>query len=284
MIYFTDKEIDELLAEDVPYFDITTSILRLENKPAKIQFTTRENTVVCCTEEVLKIFSKLAVNVTLFTPSGEYIEKDVKFLEGEGLSKNIHAAWRTCENILGFASGIATRTRALVEAATECNTTIQISTTRQTIPYTKKIATKAVMAGGASIHRLGLSESILIFDNHYSFLGDLNNLEARLKEQKNLIADKAITVEVKNPEDALKVAKANIDVIILNRFDVKDISNMKSEINKINKNIKVAVSGGITIDNVREYAESGADIIIASWPYYADPSALSVAISPIYDY
>jgi molybdenum transport protein len=284
MIYFTDKEIDELLIEDVPYFDITTSILKLENKPAKIQITTRENTVVCCTEEVLKIFSKLAINPTLFTPSGEYIEKGVKFLEGEGLSKNIHAVWRTCENILGFASGIATRTRALVEAAKEINSTIQISTTRQTIPYTKKIATKAVMAGGASIHRLGLSESILIFDNHYSFLGDLSNLEAKLKEQKNLIADKAITIEIKNAEDALKVAKANIDVIILNRFDVKEISNLKDEINKINKNIRLAVSGGITIDNVREYARSGADIIIASWPYYADPSSLSVTISPIYDY
>ncbi len=284
MIYFTDKEIDELLIEDVPYFDITTSILKLENKPAKIQITTRENTVVCCTEEVLKIFSKLAINPTLFTPSGEYIEKGVKFLEGEGLSKNIHAVWRTCENILGFASGIATRTRALVEAAKESNSTIQISTTRQTIPYTKKIAAKAVMAGGASIHRLGLSESILIFDNHYSFLGDLSNIEAKLKEQKNLIADKAITIEIKNAEDALKVAKANIDVIILNRFDVKDISNLKAEINKINKNIRLAVSGGITIDNVREYARSGADIIIASWPYYADPSALSVTISPIYDY
>ncbi len=284
MIYFTDREINELLAEDIPYFDLTTSILKLENKPAKIQISTCENTVVCCTEEVVKIFSKLAIDATLFTPSGEYIEKGVKFMEGEGLSKNIHAAWRTCENILGFASGIATRTRELVIKARESNPDIQISTTRQTIPYTKKIAIKAVMAGGASIHRLGLSESILIFDNHYSFLGALDNLEARLKEQKNLIADKTITVEVKNAEDALKVAGASIDVIILNRFDAKDIRDLKKEINKLNKNIKLAVSGGITIDNVNEYAGSGADIIIASWPYYANPSALSVIISPIFDY
>ena len=78
MIYFTDKEIDELLSEDIPYFDLTTSILKLENKPAKIQIFTREDTVVCCTEEVLKIFSKLNIQATLFTPSGEYIEKDVK--------------------------------------------------------------------------------------------------------------------------------------------------------------------------------------------------------------
>jgi molybdenum transport protein len=284
MIYFTDKEIDELLAEDVPYFDLTTSILKLENKPAKIQISTKEDTVVCCTEEVIRIFEKLAINPTLFTPSSDYIEKGVKFLEGEGLSKNIHTVWRTCENILGFASGIATRTRELVEKTKEINSDIQISTTRQIIPYTKKIATKAVMAGGASIHRLGLSESILIFDNHYSFIGDLGNLETRLKEQKILIADKAITVEVKNSEDALKVAKSNIDVIILNRFESREVAPVKKEINKINEKIRVAVSGGITIYNVEEYAKSGADIIITSWPYYADPATLSVTISPIYDY
>ena len=284
MIYFTDKEIDELLAEDVPYFDITTSILRLENKPAKIQFATKEDTVVCCTEEVLKIFSKLSIQPTLFTNSGEYIENGVKFLEGEGLSKNIHTSWRTCENILGFASGIATRTRELVEKAKESNPDIQIMTTPQTIPYTKKIAAKAVMAGGASIHRLGLSESILIFDNHYSFLGDFENLEARINEQKSLIADKNITIEVKNSDDALKVARADINVIILNWFEVSQIKELKKEIKKINPRIRLAVSGGITGSNVTEYAKSGADMLISSWPYYADPSVLSVIITPIFDY
>ncbi len=284
MIYFTDKEIDELLAEDVPYFDLTTSILRLENKPAKIQIATNEDTVVCCTEEVLKIFTKLSIQPTLFTNSGEYIEKGVKFLEGEGLSKNIHASWRTCENILGFASGIATRTRELVEKAKESNPDIQILTTRQTIPYTKKIAAKAVMAGGGSIHRLGLSESILIFDNHYSFLGNFENLEARISEQKSLIADKNITIEVKNPEDALIVAKTDVNIIILNRFDVAQIKELKKEISKLNPRIRLAVSGGITGSNVTEYAKSGADMLISSWPYYADPSDLSVTITPIFDY
>ena len=284
MIYFTDKEIDELLAEDIPYFDMTTSILRLENKPAKIQIATKENTIVCCTEEVLKIFSKLSIQPTLFTNSGEYIEKGVKFLEGEGLSKNIHASWRTCENILGFASGIATRTRELIEKAKESNPDIQILTSRQTIPYTKKIATKAVMAGGGSIHRLGLSESILIFDNHYSFLGDFENLEARINEQKNLIADKNITIEVKNSDDALKVAGTNINIIILNQFEVTQIKELKKEINKLNPDIRLAVSGGITGSNVKEYAKSGADMLISSWPYYADPSVLSVTITPIFDY
>ena len=98
MIYFTDKEIDDLLIEDVPYFDLTTSILRLENKPAKIQFFTGEDTVLCCTEEVMKIFNKVGIQTTLFTPSGEFIEKGIKFYEGEGLSKNIQAVIQASKN------------------------------------------------------------------------------------------------------------------------------------------------------------------------------------------
>lgn len=184
MIYFTDQEIDQLLMEDVQYFDLTTSLLRLENKVAKIQISTRESTVVCGTEEVMKIFIRTGIQTTLFTPSGEHLGKEVKFLEGEGLSGNLFAISRTVENLLRYASGIATRTRLLLEKAHEVNKDISIVTTRKTIPGTRKIAIKAVKAGGATIHRLGLSESILVYKNHYAFLGGPEHLAKRIREQK----------------------------------------------------------------------------------------------------
>jgi molybdenum transport protein len=283
MIYFTDKEIDDLLIEDVPYFDLTTTILRLENKPAKIQFFTRENTVVCCTEEVMKIFQKVGIQTTLFTPSGEFLEKGIKFFEGEGLAKNIQSVMRASENLMGFASGMATRTRKLIEKAREVNPGIIVSTTRKTIPYTKKIAIKAVTAGGAAIHRLGLSESILVFDNHYSFLGGLSNLEKRIREQKNLISGKIITVEVKNPEDARLIANSGIDIIQLDRLGYKEIKILKKEINALNSGVKIAVTGDINLDTVEEYAKTGADILVTSWPYFGEPSDLMVTVTPIFD-
>jgi len=95
---------------------------------------------------------------------------------------------------------------------------------------------------------------------------------------------KNITIEVKNSDDALKVARTDINTIILNRFEVTQIKELKKEINKLNPRIRLAVSGGITGSNVTEYAKSGADMLISSWPYYADPSDLSVIISPIFDY
>jgi molybdenum transport protein len=283
MLYFTDQEIDHLMTEDVPYFDLTTSLLRLENKPAKIQVTTREPTVVCCTEEVMKIFNKSGVQTTLFTPSGEHLEKDVKFLEGEGLSGNLFTIARTIENLLRYASGIATRTRMLLEKAHEANPDIMVATTRKIIPYTRKIAIKAVNSGGATIHRFGLSESILIYKNHYLFLGGIENLEKRLKEQKTRAGGKMITVEVDTPEDALRVTKTGVDVVQLDKFSPADIRKIRKAILKSGSGIKLAAAGNITFKNVSDYARSGADILVTSWPYYGEPADMTISIQPIFD-
>jgi molybdenum transport protein len=284
MIYFTNQEIDQLLMEDIQYFDLTTSLLRLENKPAKIQFSTREPTVVCCTEEVMEIFHRTNISTTLFTPSGEHLEKDVKFFEGEGLSGNLFAVARTVENLLRYASGIATRTRMLIEKAQEVNRNMIINTTRKTIPSTRKIAIKAVKAGGASIHRLGLSESILIYKHHYNFLGGPGNLEKRISEQRTRAGGKLITVEAETFEDALMFAQSGIDMIQLDKFSVSDIKRLKKEVTKINPAIKLAAAGNITLKNVQDYANSGADILVTSWPYYGEPADMTVNILPIYDF
>ncbi len=283
-MYFTDHELDQLLTEDIPFYDLTTSLLKLGNKPAKIQFTTRHETLVCCTEEVLKIFSKLNIHPTLITPSGEFLEAKVKFLEGEGLAKNIHAAWRTCSNLMEYASGIATRTKKLVDKAKEANPDIVIATTRKTIPFTKKIALKAVRSGGASIHRVNLSESILIFKNHYKFLGGLDSIDEKLKEQKNLITEKNITLEVKTKEEALTVSKKYINVLQMDKMPAEEVKNIVDELRPKYPNLKFAAAGGITYDNIGEYARTGVDLLVTSWPYYATPAEFTVSIEPIYDF
>ena len=283
-MYFSDHELDQLITEDIPFYDLTTSLLRLGNKPAKIQFTTRHETVICCTEEVLKIFAKINIQPTLITPSGELLEPKVKFLEGEGLAKNIHAAWRTCSNLMEYASGIATRTKKLVDKAKEANPDIVIATTRKTIPFTKKIALKAVRSGGASIHRVNLSESILIFENHYKFLGGLENIDEKLKERKNLITEKNIALEVKSKEMALSVSKEYIDVLQLDKLPASELKSVVDELKPKHPNLKFAAAGGITYDNISEYAKTGVDLIVTSWPYYATPAEFTVSIEPIYDF
>lgn len=284
MIYFTDQEIDTLITEDVPYFDLTTSLLKLGSQPAKIQFSTRHETVICGTEEVLKIFAKFSIQPTLITPSGDRIGSGVKFFEAEGLAKHVHTIWRSITNLMEYASGIATRTRLLVEKAREINPHIVIATTRKTSPYSRKIAVKAVYAGGAGIHRLGLSESVVIFGNHYKFLGGLDGIKSKLEQMQDNIGGKTIVLEVKSAEDALAMADAHINVLQLDHIKPDELQGLVPKIKEISPNLKIAAAGGIREENIESYASSGVDILVSSWPYFGRPADFKVAIEPIYDY
>jgi molybdenum transport protein len=283
MIYFTDAEIDQLINEDLPYYDLTSLSVKMGSKVARISFATRHNTVVCGTEEVLKIFEKFRITPTLISFSGEQIEEGFKFLEGEGLANSVHAIWRTAASLLEFASGIATRTRELIDKAHAANPDIAVVTTRKSIPFTKKIAVKAVRAGGGNLHRLGLSDSILIFDNHIKFLGGLGQLILKLPEIRHRAAGRSITVEVNNEDDALSLASTGINALQLDHFGPKKIRELIPKLRKVHPTLKIIAAGNIDISNIADFANTGVDTIVASSPYYGKPADFTVNIEPVFD-
>ena len=283
MIYFTDEELDRLIIEDVPYFDMTTRLTHFGSQLAKIQFYTKEPTVICGTEEVMRLFSKLNITPTLVTLSGEHLEKDVKFLEAEGLTKHLHTIWRTASNLLEYASGIATRTKLMVEAAKKINPNIIVTGTRKTIPYTRKIVAKAILIGGGNINRLSLSENILFYRNHYKFFGGLNGLLRKFDQIKKNASGKPITIEVSNGADALALSEIPVDIIQLDTMDPDEIKGIVEQIKQANPSVRIAAAGGINLENVEVYASTGIDIIVTSFPNYCKPADFKVEIDPLVD-
>jgi molybdenum transport protein len=283
MIYFTDAEIDQLIHEDLPYYDLTSLSIKMGSKVANVSFTTTDETVICGTEEVLKMFDKFNIAPTLISVSGEQIEAGIKFLEAEGLAKNIQSVWRTAANLIEFASGIATRTKQMIDDVHEVAPDINIATTRRTIPFTRKIAIKAVRAGGGQIHRLGLSDSILIFDKHLNFLGGLEAVIRKLDEIKKRSEGKSICIEARNEHDAMLIAKTDIETLQLNKMSAKEIKKLVPELRKVNPTIRIAAAGNIVLDNVKEFADTGVDVIVTSWPYYGKPAEFLVNIEPAFD-
>lgn len=283
MFYFTDQELDDLVMEHLGHFDVATSLLRLENKPAKIQFSTCDTTVVCCTEEAMKIFTKFGIQTTLFTPSGETIEKDVKFFEGEGLSKNIQAVLPSVTYLVGFASGIATRMRSLAGKANETNPDIIVAASRYIIPNTKKIANKAVLSGGGSIHCNELSDTVMINGNHFGFMGGPERLEERLSRYRKPFTGAKIMAETNNKKESLKIARSGIDILQLNDFSAEDIASVKKELNRLKLAVKLAAVGHYTPENIEQYVRSGADILLSSWIMNGIPADLKVSVMPIFD-
>ena len=278
MMYFNEQEIDSWIGEDVPYYDLTSQLLDIGDNPAGISFMTRENTTICGTEEVKRVFEKLNIKTELITPSGTILPENTVFMEGYGPAESIHKAWKICVNILEYSSGIATRTSNLVKKARKNNPDIVVSVTRKIFPGTKKLSVKAALCGGAVPHRLGLSESILIFDEHIRLIGGLKNLPQKLIEIKKKTEEKKIEVEVHNLEDALFVAKLPIDFIQVDKFPPEELKGFIDKIKKINPDVKIAVAGGITIKNINDYAKIGIDLIVTSAPYFGKPADIKANI------
>lgn len=228
--------------------------------------------------EVKRIFEKLGIKINSIIPSGTMVNAGDVFISAQGTVGSLHMAWKVCMNILEYCSGIATRTRKLVHSAKKINPRIEVVTTRKIFPGTKELSIKAVIDGGALPHRLGLSETILIFEQHTAFLGGIDGLLSKLDEIKARACEKKITVEAKCREDALKLCKAGVDGIQFDKMPPTELKEIVDEIRNINPGITLIATGGINADNVEEYAATGVDLINTTWVYFGKPVDIGVTI------
>jgi molybdenum transport protein len=280
-VVISDGFLDQLIEEDVPYGDLTTEILGIGNKNGKIVFSTRESTVLCCTEEAGRIFEKFGAAIQQLIPSGEYLPAGVDFLEVEGPAKALHAGWRVSLNLIEHVSGIATRTRRIVDVVRGINPEISIATTRKSSPGGKKLAVKAVVCGGARPHRLGLSESLLIFKHHLVFLESVQDFFSTIDQIRQKITSTKIVVEVETEDEALMAAKAGFDMIQVDKMPSSDLKELVKKVRSVNPTVKIAAAGGITETNAADYAATGADTLVLSSVYSGKPSDIGVRIFAI---
>jgi len=275
MIHFTEYEIDRLIEEDLPYFDLTTDSLSIDDIDAIMTFTAREGLVVSCSEEVARILRKLGAHYVEIVSSGKSIESREVIVRAEGKAGSLHRSWKVCQNILEYACGIATYTNLMVKEAGD----VPLFTTRKSQPGFKKIALKSVMSGGAHPHRLGLSETFLIFQNHRNLLKEKVLLKKIRELQKSSMAEKQIAVEVDSFEDALTFAKVGVRLFQLEKFPVETLSKVVTILKESYPDIRLFATGGIKLENAKEYAKTGVDGLITTAPYYyANPADIKVSI------
>jgi nicotinate-nucleotide pyrophosphorylase (carboxylating) len=177
-----------------------------------------------------------------------------------GNAQTILSAERTMLNLLSRMSGIATATRRLAEKLRKANATAKIAATRKTAPGLGYFDKKAVLIGGGDPHRLRLDDMILVKDNHIAIAG---SVETAVKKAKAASFSKKIEVEVASATDALKAAEAGADIIMLDNFSPKQIREAVEALKKAGffGKILVEVSGGITEQNLLEYASAQVDTI-----------------------
>ena len=271
MIYITDEILDRLIKEDIPYIDLTSTVMGIHGKKGIIEFRVREAGVVACTEEAAKILQKLDICVRQCIPSGSPVSEGTVILSGEGMSQSLHMAWKVCLNILEYCCGIATHARKLVDSVNKIDSNAAVVATRKSFPGTKELISKAALAGGVLPHRLGLSETILVFKQHMCFGDGIDSFVNRLPDLKRKCHEKKFIVEVDSIEEARKMAEAGVDGIQFDKTTPNELTEYVKIIKQINSNITLIAAGGITITNIEQYAATGVDVLATSSLFHGKP-------------
>ena len=260
-----DKEyihsfIANALAEDVGDGDHTSLATIPAGTQGKAKLLVKDTGILAGVELSLEIFKQvdpgLKVNVLLHD-GAEIKPKDIVF-EVEGDAQSILTAERLVLNCMQRMSGVATKTHEIVELLKGTGT--RVLDTRKTTPGMRYLEKWAVKIGGGVNHRFGLFDMILIKDNHVDYSGGIkqaiNNTQKYLQKTGKKLA---IEIEVRNLSELQQVLDAGgIDRILLDNFNFDDL---RKAVSMVGGKYDTEASGGITIDNIRKYAECGVDYI-----------------------
>ena len=243
------------IEEDLGHGDITSALLIPEDSVARALYVAKGNFVIAgfpFAREVFNLLDPDTVFKTYFTEGAKVRKGDV-LGEVSGKTMVLFAGERVSLNILQRLSGIATLTSHFVDAVR--GTGANIIDTRKTTPCLRFMEKYAVRMGGGVNHRFGLFDGILIKDNHIEAVGSITKAVSLAKKGHHLAK---IEVEVENLKDLREALEANADVIMLDNMSVSD---MHEAVKIVQKQALLEASGNVSLDNVREIAETGVDLI-----------------------
>ena len=255
-----DQFILNALIEDVGDGDHTSLATIPAGTAGKAKLLVKDEGILAGIELAAEIFHVVdnSLKLTVFLNDGAKIKpRDIAF-EVEGDAQSILKAERLVLNCMQRMSGIATKTREIVDQLKGTNT--KVLDTRKTTPGMRYLEKWAVRIGGGVNHRFGLYDMILIKDNHVDYSGGIREAIEKAREYINRQNKKlAIEIEVRNLDELEQVLQTGgINRILLDNFN---FSELRNAVNIIGGRYITEASGGITIDNIREYASCGVDYI-----------------------
>lgn len=254
------KFIKDSLNEDIKDGDHTTLACIDNNNISTAKIVSKDNGIIAGVNLAKIIFNEVNedLNITTSFNDGDTVKENDLILKISGSSHSILTAERLVLNCMQQMSAIATKTKKISDLISSTNA--KILDTRKTIPLNRHIQKRAVKIGGGYNHRFGLYDMIMIKDNHIDFCNGITNAIKKtksylLKNNRNL----DIIVETRNISEVKEVlAQGGIRRILLDNFNYKDT---KEAVRIINQQYETESSGGITEENILEYAKCGVDYI-----------------------
>ncbi len=256
-----EERLREFLKDDIGWGDITSEALIDDGQIAKGRLYFREDGVAAGLDEVTTIFHILGCEVNAIERDGSSVSRNQTLMEISGPAKALLAGERTALNILGRMAGIATAVSKIASQVSKVSQNTKVAATRKTMPGLGELDKKAVALGGGDTHRFRLDDCVLIKDNHLALLPSIT--EAVKAARSAVSFTKKIEIEIESLEGAVEAAKAGADIIMFDNMPPEEIERCLARLSELGlrEGRVYEASGGITPENVGDYAASGVDII-----------------------
>ena len=253
------SQVGAFLNEDIGRGDITTQSTVMRSQSAKGRFIAKEAMVVCGLEAAEAVFSTLdsQQQIEAFVADGDEVEAGKVIARTTGFADVLLAGERLALNLMQRLSGIATLTRRYVQAVE--GTGAQIVDTRKTTPGLRMLEKYAVTTGGGRNHRFGLDDGVLIKDNHVALAGGVATAVERARKAVGHLHK--IEAEVSRERDLRDAVEAGADILLIDNQTPEETRRLVEIARGLKADILLESSGGITLENVRAYAEAGVDLI-----------------------
>lgn len=259
-----DELIDDLLdlafAEDLGDGDHTTLSTIPENAMGRSRLIIKEDGILAGVKVAEKVLHRVdpSIKMTVMIGDGAEVNKGDVAFTAEGPVRSLLIAERTMLNIMQRMSGVATMTRRYQDQLKGLRT--RVLDTRKTTPGMRMLEKEAVATGGGTNHRIGLFDMILIKDNHIDFAGGIEKAISRAQQYCRETGKKLrIEVEVRSLDDIRRVlAHGGVDRIMFDNFTPE---LTREAVLLVDGKVETESSGGITIENLRAYGETGVDFI-----------------------
>jgi nicotinate-nucleotide pyrophosphorylase (carboxylating) len=258
----TDSDVERWLLEDVGHHDVTNHV------PGETvgRLVARESGVVAGVDASQAVFDYLDCEMRSAAESGTRVEVGDTVFEVHGPATAILRGERVAVNLVGHASGVATKTAEAVSAARTVSDDVAIAGTRKTTPGLRGIEKRAIAAGGGDTHRLTLSGMVMVKDNHIEEMG-MDGAIAHFRELASFATK--IEVEVERPADGRRAANAGADIVMFDNLPSEDVER---GVELLPDGVLAEASGGIGIEDVPAYAGTGVDVISIGALTHSAPS------------
>jgi nicotinate-nucleotide pyrophosphorylase (carboxylating) len=263
------------LAEDLGAGDVTTAATVTAASRARGVFLAKAACVLAGMDVALEAFRQLdpGVHVTLRRHDGDRCETGEEIADVIGVARALLVGERTALNFLQRLSGIATRARLFVDAA---GGRITILDTRKTTPTLRALEKYAVRAGGATNHRAGLFDGILIKDNHIRIAG---GVAAAVDRTRACLPGMPIEIEAQTLEEVDQALDAHADIVLVDNMTTGAI---REAVRRARGRAKIEISGGVTLERMPELASTGADFVsVGALTHSAPAIDISFEIAPL---